>query len=56
MYISMYASLSNDRPEKILDLEKYNGRINIIQPPNMEIQFKMTEKIMVATGQDRRSS
>ena len=44
----MYASLSNDRPEKILDLENYNGRINIIQPPNMDIQFKMTEKIMVA--------
>ena len=44
----MYASLSNDRPEKILDLEKYNGRINIIQPPNMSIQFQMTEKIMVA--------
>ena len=44
----MYASLSNDRSDKILDLEKYNGRINIIQPPNMSIQFQMTEKIMVA--------
>ncbi len=34
-------------PTTILDLAKYNGRINIIQPPDMGIQMKMTEKIMI---------
>jgi hypothetical protein len=33
--------------DKILDLEKYNGRINIIQPPNPDIQFQMAEKISI---------
>ena len=32
----------------LLDLVKYNGRINIIQPPDMSIQMKMSEKIMIA--------
>jgi hypothetical protein len=32
----------------LIDLVKYNGRINIIQPPDMSIQMKMTEKIMIA--------
>ena len=43
----MYASISNDT-QRILDLERYNGRVNIIQPPDMSLQFQMTEKIMVA--------
>ena len=30
----------------ILDLAKYNGRVNIMQPPDMSIQMKMAEKIM----------
>ena len=30
------------------DLERYNGRVNIIQPPDKMIQFKMFEKINVA--------
>jgi hypothetical protein len=30
------------------DLERYNGRVNIIQPPDQTIQFKMFEKINVA--------
>jgi hypothetical protein len=30
----------------ILNLANYNGRINVIQPPDMGIQMKMTEKIM----------
>lgn len=33
------------QPNRILDLERYNGRINVMQPPNPEIQFKMTERI-----------
>ena len=31
--------------QPILDLERYNGRVNIMQPPDMAIQFKMVEKI-----------
>lgn len=34
-----------DNIHKLLDLEKYNGRVNLIQPPDMNIQFKMFEKI-----------
>ena len=33
--------------DQILDLERYNGRVNIMQPPDMSIQFKMAEKINV---------
>ena len=29
-------------------LERYNGRVNIVQPPDQMIQFKMFEKINVA--------
>ena len=35
------------QPNRILNLERYNGRINIIQPPNPEILFKMTERIAI---------
>ena len=34
-------------PTKILDLARFNGRVNLIQPPDMSIQMKMVEKIMV---------
>ena len=30
---------------KILNLEKYNGRINIIEPPSKNMQIQMAEKI-----------
>jgi hypothetical protein len=30
---------------KILNLEKYNGRINIVEPPSKNIMFQMAEKI-----------
>jgi hypothetical protein len=30
---------------KILDLESYNGRVNIIEPPSKQLLFQMTEKI-----------
>ena len=33
--------------QKILNLEKYNGRVNIIEPENPDIQFEMYEKIAV---------
>ena len=32
---------------KIIDLEKYNGRINIIQPENPNLQMLMAEKIAI---------
>lgn len=42
------STLSPDQingPNKILDLEKYNGRVNIIDSPSKNIIFKMAEKI-----------
>jgi hypothetical protein len=32
---------------KIIDLDKYNGRINIIQPENLHLQMQMAEKIAI---------
>ena len=34
-------------PTQILDLARFNGRVNLIQPPDISIQMKMVEKIMV---------
>lgn len=31
--------------QKILEAERYNGRINIVEPPSPDIVFKMQEKI-----------
>lgn len=42
------AQYSTSTSIPILDLVKYNGRINIIQPPDMGIQMKMAEKIMTS--------
>ena len=42
--MSQYSSMEST---KILNLDKYNGRVNLIQPPDMSIQMKMTEKIMI---------
>lgn len=36
-----------DSRESILDYEKYNGRINIVEDSDPEIRFRMTEKIAV---------
>jgi hypothetical protein len=33
-----------DNPNNILNLDKYNGRVDIIQPPNTDIVFKMQER------------
>ena len=38
-------SINSDN--KILNLIKYNGRVNIIEPENPDIQFQMFEKIAV---------
>lgn len=34
-----------DNSTRILNLEKYNGRVNIVEPPSKNIIFEMTEKI-----------
>jgi len=33
--------------DKIIDVEKYNGRVNIVEPPSLEIQLKMQERIAI---------
>lgn len=32
---------------KIIDMERYNGRVNLFDPPSAETQFKMQERIAV---------
>ena len=46
-YMSQYSNIpqSINQPNNILDLERYNGRVNIMQPPDQKVQFKMIEKI-----------
>lgn len=34
-------------PDSILDYEKYNGRINILEDSNLEARFKMAERIAI---------
>ncbi len=41
------ASESIHYTSKIIDLENYNGRVNIVEPPNRNIQMMMAEKIAV---------
>jgi hypothetical protein len=36
-----------DKVSKILDAQRYNGRVNIAQMPSPEIQFRMQEKIAI---------
>ena len=38
---------SIDNVNQILNLQKYNGRVNIIEPENPDVQFQMIEKIAV---------
>jgi hypothetical protein len=33
--------------DNILDREKYNGRVNIVEPPSIETQLKMQERISI---------
>lgn len=40
----------DENAPKILDLEKavkYNGRVNVLQPPNQDVHFKMIEKVNI---------
>ena len=45
-----YSNLTPDNinnVNKILDMERYNGRVNIAEPPSPDIRFQMQEKIAV---------
>ena len=50
-YTNVYMSIVNLNPDninnnqKILEAERYNGRVNIVEPPSPDIVFKMQEKI-----------
>lgn len=45
-YITI-TSESLNNSNQILNLERYNGRVNIVEPPNPNIQFQMAEKIAI---------
>lgn len=32
---------------KIIDMERYNGRVNLFDPPSPDVQFKMQERLAV---------
>ena len=32
---------------KIIDMDKYNGRVNIIEQPSPDVQFKMQERLAI---------
>jgi len=38
-------NLTSNQSDKIINLERYNGRVNIAEPPNPDIVFKMQERI-----------
>jgi hypothetical protein len=42
-----------DNINTILNLEKYNGRVNIIEPPSPNIRFQMQKKIAIKTANFR---
>ena len=52
-YIPINGSLSNWSPEMvntskhILDMERYNGRVNLMDLPDQDTRFKMYEKIAI---------
>jgi hypothetical protein len=37
----------NSLPDKIVDMERYNGRVNILDESNPSIRFEMSEKIAI---------
>jgi hypothetical protein len=38
---------SIDQVNKIIDMERYNGRVNLFDAPTPEIQFKMQERLAI---------
>lgn len=41
------SSISNAYNNKILDLARYNGRVNLMDQPSPEIQFQLAEKVAI---------
>ena len=39
--------LQNAYNNKILNLAKYNGRVNLMDTPNPDVQFKFAERVAV---------
>jgi len=45
-----YKSVTPDpinNTNRILDMQRYNGRVNIAEPPSPDLWFKMQEKIAI---------
>ena len=38
---------SIDQVNKIIDMERYNGRVNLFDSPTPEVQFKMQERLAI---------
>jgi hypothetical protein len=47
MYIFNTSPQGVEYIDNILDREKYNGRVNIVEPPSLEMQLKMQERIAI---------
>ena len=41
------SSVSNAYNNKILDLARYNGRVNLMEEPDPAIQFQLAEKVAI---------
>lgn len=41
------SSVSNAYNNKILDLARYNGRVNLMEEPDSAIQFQIAEKVAI---------
>ena len=56
-YTKVYMSIIHLNPDninhnqKILEADRYNGRVNIVEPPSPDIVFKMQEKIALKNKQ-----
>lgn len=44
-FTSNYTDYNDTNANKIIDMEKYNGRVNIIETPSADMQFRMQERI-----------
>ena len=39
-----FSPVNVNKNDKIIDLERYNGRINLSEPPSTDVIFQMQEK------------
>ena len=42
-----FSPVNVNKNDKIIDLERYNGRINLSEPPSTDVVFQMQEKIAI---------